>query len=303
MKKHIATAWLCGLFFSQVAFAIPYLPIAEDELLEKLPIRLESRREIKELRQQMADNPAAPEAAFSLVKRYIEMGRAESDPSYYGYAEAALAPWLLADNPLPEALTLSATLHQGRHEFPAALADLSQALARQPRLAQAWLTRAVIFEVQGDYPAALKNCMPLAKLAPPLTAAVCVNSALSLSGQAESAYQRLALALQSMPEGSCWRRRWRLDIRRPVRVCWMRWPTAVWKTSVLRFWRSASGVFHHEAGLAGASILVAVDAACPCPQTQRQLFELKMGRQRRAGTVGHRIAGSGLRHRAGWERR
>lgn len=208
--QQILLACLLGVWMAGTALAEPYRPATEAEVLEKLPVRLESRRELTALRQQLADNPHDPGAAFTLVKRYINMGRAESDPRYYGYAEAALTPWLLVDHPLPEALILSATLHQGRHEFPAALADLSQALARQPRLAQAWLTRAVIFEVQGDYSAALKNCMPLAKLAPPLTAAVCVNSALSLSGQAESAYQRLALALQSMPEANDSDKQWAL---------------------------------------------------------------------------------------------
>ena len=210
MKKALALGFLCFLCLSVEGRAEPYRPASESEILEKLPVRLESRREIKALRQQVADRPDDPGAAFALVKRYIEMGRAESDPRYYGYAEAALAAWLDQDQPLPEALVLSATLHQNRHEFPAALAELSHALARQPRLAQAWLTRAVILEVQGDYPAALRSCLPLAKLAPPLTAAVCVNSALSLSGQAETAYGRLALALQSLPGADEAERQWAL---------------------------------------------------------------------------------------------
>jgi len=197
-------------FLSLAGEAEPYRPAAESEVLEKLPVRLESRRELQALRRQAAERPADPQAAFALVRRYIEMGRAESDPRYYGYAEAALAPWLAGDLPTPEALVLSATLHQSRHEFPAALAELSAALARQPRLAQAWLTRAVILEVQGDYPGALKSCLPLAKLAPPLTFAVCANSALSLSGQAESAYGRLAAALQSAPQADPADRQWAL---------------------------------------------------------------------------------------------
>lgn len=203
-----AAVWLV-LWLAGAALAEPYRPATVSEVLETLPVRLESRRELKALRQQAADNPADPQAAFTLVRRYIAMGRAESDPRFYGYAEAALAP-SLGQEPLPEALVLNATLHQSRHEFKAALADLSEALARQPRLAQAWLTRAVILEVQGDYAGALKSCWPLAKLAPPLTAAVCVNSALSLSGQAESAYQRLALAVQSLPEAGEADKQWAL---------------------------------------------------------------------------------------------
>lgn len=188
---------------------MPYRPATAGEVLEKLPIRLENRHELRQLRQLAAEHPADPALAFNVVKRYIELGRAESDPRYYGYAEAALAPWLKS-TPSPEALTLSATLHQNRHEFPAALADLSQALARHPRLAQAWLTRAVILEVQGDYPGALKSCMALLTLAPPLTAATCITSALSLSGQAVAAYERLGMTVQAVQTGSEAERQWAL---------------------------------------------------------------------------------------------
>jgi len=210
MRKILLAVWLCGLGWDAAAWAEPYRPATADEVLERLPTRWESRHELRDLRQAAAGRPTDPAAAFALVRRYIELGRAESDPRYYGYAEAALAPWLRSAPPLPEALVLSATLHQGRHEFAAALADLSAALARQPRLAQAWLTRAVILEVQGDYPGALQSCLPLAKLAPPLTAATCVNSALSLSGQAASAYRRLDLAAQSLAGAEAAERQWAL---------------------------------------------------------------------------------------------
>jgi len=218
MKTLLLAVCLCGCCINPSAQATPYRPASADEVLEKLPTRLESRNEIKALRQAAADSPANPQAAFALVRRYIETGRAESDPRYYGYAEAALAPWLNAAPPLPEALLLSATLHQGRHEFQAALADLAAALARQPRLAQAWLTRAVILEVQGDYPGALRNCLPLAKLAPALTAATCVNSALSLSGQGASAFERLDGAVRALPDGDTAERQWALTTLAEIAV-------------------------------------------------------------------------------------
>jgi tetratricopeptide (TPR) repeat protein len=205
----VFTAVLFSFFcLSASCRAQPYRPVSEAEVLEKLPSRLENRREIQSLRQLALENPGDASAALNLVKRYIELGRAESDPRYYGYAEAALAPWLSTQKASAEALTLSATLHQSRHEFPAALDELQQALKLQPRLAQAWLTRAVIFEVQGNYPAALKSCLPLAKLAPPLTTATCINSALSLSGQAETAYDRLTSALKALPETNATDQQW-----------------------------------------------------------------------------------------------
>jgi len=194
MKRGLP-ALVLGWCLTFPALAEPYRPAADDEVLESLPARGENWRELRELRQKVKENPADPGPAMTLVRRYVELGRAESDPRYYGHAEAVLASWLRAAEPSPEALTLRATLLQNRHEFAKALEDLSRALARQPRLAQAWLTRAVILEVQGNYPAALNSCLPLARLASPLTSAVCLNSALSLSGQGDFAYQRLGLAL------------------------------------------------------------------------------------------------------------
>jgi tetratricopeptide (TPR) repeat protein len=74
---------------------------------------------------------------------------------------------------------------------------LNQALRQQPRLAGAWLTRAQIQEVQGDYAAAINSCKPLLRLSVALTAAICSNSALSLSGQLRPAYQRLQQIAQA----------------------------------------------------------------------------------------------------------
>ncbi|MCX7068077.1 MAG: hypothetical protein NTW85_10355 [Methylococcales bacterium] len=186
---------LCGSIYSS-AYAQPYTPKTDNEILEQLPAHGESWFEIRALRKLVESNPNDFPKALQLVKRYIELGRAESDPRYYGYAEAALTPWMKTAYPSAEALTLRATLFQNRHEFPAALEQLNKALAQQPRLAQAWLTRALIQEVQGNYTAALNSCLPLLKLASPLTATVCMTSTLSLSGQLDSAYQQLNQAIQ-----------------------------------------------------------------------------------------------------------
>jgi len=195
--KHIFTivlAFSWSIYSS--AYAQPYYPKTDNEILETLPARGKSWFEIRALRKRVESNPNDLPKALQLVRRYIELGRAESDPRYYGYAEAVLTPWMKTAQPTAEVLTLRATLFQNRHEFPAALDNLNKALAQQPRLTQAWLTRALIQEVQGNYAAALNSCLPLLKLAPPLTARVCINSTLSLSGQIDSAYQQLNRAVQ-----------------------------------------------------------------------------------------------------------
>lgn len=196
MKRLFAILLAVSWLNYSAAYAQPYYPKTDNEVLEQLPARGESWFEIRSLRKSVESNPNDLPKALQLVRRYIELGRAESDPRYYGYAEAALAPWMLSANPSAETLTLRATLFQNRHEFPAALDYLNKALAQQPRLAQAWLTRALIQEVQGNYAAALKSCLPLLKLASSLTANVCMTSTLSLSGQLDSAYQQLNQAIQ-----------------------------------------------------------------------------------------------------------
>lgn len=210
MKHWLSLSLILSAAILSNVGAQPYLPKTNDEIVEVLPARGESWLEIRYLRKQVAAQPNNLEPALALVRRYIELGRAESDPRYFGYAEAALAPWLTAAQPSAEVLTLRATLFQNRHEFPLALEYLNRALARQPRLAQAWLTRAAILEVQGQYADALNSCLPLLKLAEPLIGQVCVNSTLSVSGQLDAAYRQLAQVVPAAKNAEPIDRQWAL---------------------------------------------------------------------------------------------
>jgi Tfp pilus assembly protein PilF len=192
------------------AYATPYHPKTDAEVLEQLPARGKDWLAIRDLRTKATANPNDLNMALKLVRRYIELGRAESDPRYYGYAEALLSPRMQAAHPPAAVLTLRATLFQNRHEFPAALEHLQTALAQQPRLTQAWLTRALILEVQGHYADALNSCLTLSKLAPSLSASVCINSALSLSGQLDNAYQQLSQIVRIAEEEAPQDRQWAL---------------------------------------------------------------------------------------------
>jgi tetratricopeptide (TPR) repeat protein len=207
MKQAMLALCLLSGGLAWPAGAEPYLPASDDTVLETLPARGEPGRALRQMQARVRQNPADAAPALELARRHIELGRAASDPRHYGHAESVLAPWLRGGNPSPEALVLRATLHQSRHEFDRALADLSAALSRQPRLAQAWLTRAVILEVRGDYAAALQSCQALARLASGLLAATCLQSSLSLSGQAEFAYPRLRQDLEDA-QGDETERQW-----------------------------------------------------------------------------------------------
>jgi tetratricopeptide (TPR) repeat protein len=109
-------------------------------------------------------------------------------------------------------LLLRATLRQNRHEFAAALDDLARVLEVQPRNAQAWLTRAVILQVQGDYAQARQSCARLSRLAEPLVVAACIGNVMGLQGQGAMAERLLTQNLQSSPQADVQLRLWALTV-------------------------------------------------------------------------------------------
>ena len=190
--------------------ATPFTPTDPDRVLEKLPLVAADAkiRELQELRRQLSGWPDDLELALRVARRNLELGRAEADPRYYGYAQAALAPWWNQNPPPPEVLLLRAVLRQNRHDFDGALADLRQVLAANPRHAQAWLTRAVIEQVQGEPAAALRSCLTLRRLTSPLLFNACLNGALGRNGQVEFAYASLRRALENALEVDVEERLW-----------------------------------------------------------------------------------------------
>ncbi|MGH8579664.1 MAG: hypothetical protein ACREVK_05910 [Gammaproteobacteria bacterium] len=212
MKSLLVLVFVAGSALGPVtrALATPYLPKDDAAVLEQLPYRVADPRvrELRRLRAEQAREPGNLDLAITLARRSIELGRANWDPRYYGYAQAALRAWWDLPQPPLEVLVLRAILRQNRHDFTGALADLAQVLAVQPRNPQAWLTQAVVLQVQGDYGGALRSCWALLRLAPELTAATCIGSALSLSGQARQGYEFLSQVLQDNPLAGLELRRW-----------------------------------------------------------------------------------------------
>ncbi len=212
MKSLIVLVFVAGSALGPVtqAQATPYLPGDDSEILEQLPYDITDPRvrELRRLRAAHTREPGNLELAVNLARRSIELGRANWDPRYYGYAQAALRAWWDLPQPPPEVLLLRAILRQNRHDFTGALADLKQVLAVQPRNPQAWLTQAVVLQVQGDYGGALRSCWALLQLGPELPAATCIGSALSLSGQARQGYEFLSQVLEDNPLAGAEVRRW-----------------------------------------------------------------------------------------------
>lgn len=193
--------------------AAPFVPADPKQVLETLPVASADRfsRELRQLRLELASDPRNLELATRAARGYIQRARAEADPRYLGYAQAALAPWWDHDAPAG-VLVLRATIRQSLHDFSNALEDLSAALKIEPRNAQAWLTRATIQQVRGEFGAALESCRPLERLAGELVATACRAGAAGMSGQAEASYERLRDTLARQRGASPGVRQWVLTI-------------------------------------------------------------------------------------------
>jgi len=190
--------------------AEPFVPSDDSVVLERLPRQLfagSAALELRRLRAELVANPENLELALDLAGRNLEMGRALGDPRYQGYAQSALSPWWELPQPPPAVLLLRAITKQKNHEFDSALEDLDRLLHREPRNTQAWMTRAVILTVKGEYAAALASCRPVRR-SDPLLAAACLAGAGSVSGRAETSYDLLSKMLakqaSARPEDRLW---------------------------------------------------------------------------------------------------
>ena len=184
------------------AGAAPRLPASGAEVLEALPWRADpQQRELRALRARLQEAPRDLPRAVEVARRYIEAGRREADPRYYGYAQAALGPWWNLAAPPPQVRLLRATLLQSEHRFPEALADLAALTAQQPDNAQAWLTRATVETVRADYTAATQSCARLSSLADELVTTACIANVGAMNGRL-AASERLLAAVRVRAGGA-----------------------------------------------------------------------------------------------------
>lgn len=171
------------LALTSVAYAEPYRPADDAQVLERLPAGANGKT-LRALRSRVQN----PEAAALLARSYIERARRESDPRDLGYAQGLLAPWWQDARPPLSVLLLRATLRQSRHEFNGALDDLDLFLKQRPDDAQAWLTRATVLRVVGRFGEAAESCTRLKGLAAPFVSELCRLSVAGLSGHLAESY-------------------------------------------------------------------------------------------------------------------
>src|SRR5512145_1536182 len=83
------------LSLAGIASSEPHLPTDDAQVLEPLSFKASDpvSRELGTLRTDLRRNPRNLESAVKLATRYIEQGRSEVDPRFFGQAQATLAPW------------------------------------------------------------------------------------------------------------------------------------------------------------------------------------------------------------------
>jgi Tfp pilus assembly protein PilF len=184
------------VLMSADAQAEPRVPASDAEVLERVANPGPRRRQpLSEERLALRARPGDAVAAATLAREYIELARETGDPRYTGRAQAALGAWWHDPEPPAPVLLLRAVLKQSRHEFAPALADLTRLLERDPSDPQAWLTRASVEQVVGDYTAARASCAKLFALAPGLIATACAAGIDSLTGALGRSRQVLESAM------------------------------------------------------------------------------------------------------------
>ncbi len=159
------------LMMTGTAWADPYTPQRDDEVIERLPQRVGSaadRAAARQMRAALRQSPDQLPLALNLAQAAIGRFRSTGDPRELGQAQAALAPWWNSSTPPPAARLLRAVIRQSQHDFQAALSDLDQMLTDPavplPLRAQAELTRAAALQVQGRWREAGIGCARLASL-------------------------------------------------------------------------------------------------------------------------------------------
>lgn len=191
------------VFLSASIEAQPFVPANDSEILERLPTMLlpsSTFQEVKQLRSKLEDSSDDWMTASRLAERYIEIARSQSDPRYMGYAQAILEPWWDQPDSAPiKAFLLRAIIRQYEHDFDGATSDLKKVLTVQPRNEQAWLIKATIETIRGDYREALQSCNNLLRKSSMIRAIACQSVPASLSGKAKLSYSLLKKMVAVLP--------------------------------------------------------------------------------------------------------
>lgn len=188
---------MCTVCIMSAGHAAPFIPKSDDLVLERLPDAGDrAAQALRAKHRALAADPRNLPLALDVARGDLDRARALGDPRFLGRAEAALAPWPQADSAPPDVMLLRAIILQSNHDFSGALFDLAQVLRDRPKDAQAWITRAAIYQAQADYGAASASCGQFANLLLGLAPDICTASVVSLTGHAPLALRATALSLK-----------------------------------------------------------------------------------------------------------
>ncbi|MDP1953728.1 MAG: hypothetical protein Q8K71_04560 [Polaromonas sp.] len=205
--KIFALALLMGL---GVAYAAPYTPASDAEVVERLPGRASDPaiRRVDSLRKQLSARPEDIPLRLEIARRYFDLAMAQGDPRYVGYASSALAPLATSAAGNADYWLVRGLIQQYSHQFEAALASLAKSAGLNPRSPEPLSWRAAIFMVRAQYPAALAECERLTPLADPLLGAGCSAYVQAATGQLQQAFESLTKtagsAANTSPEMLLW---------------------------------------------------------------------------------------------------
>jgi Tfp pilus assembly protein PilF len=228
-------ATLCGLD----ARAAPYRPATDDTVVATLPGGLPRSTARPGAVAAGPSGPLNVADAEVMARALIGRARTSGDPRDLGRAQAVLARWTDMNTAPIDILVLQATVDQSLHHFTRARVALDAVLQREPRNAQALLTRATVLQVQGQLEAAARDCAVLARTGESLIATACASSVASLQGRGRAAYVMLDFTLRSAGEQPA----------AGVRA----WVNTVLASLAERNGDAASAAIHYQAALALAA--------------------------------------------------
>lgn len=197
---------------SAAAFAAPFTPATDSEIVERLPAGATdpSVRRVDSLRKQLAARPNDHALRLEIARRYFDLAMAQGDPRYVGYATATIAPLAATSANDPQYWLARGLIQQYSHDFKGALASLAKARELDPQAFEATAWRSAIHMVQANYAEALSECTRLVPHAHPLQAQGCTAYVQASTGQLGPAYEALSKALGSAgtipPELALWTR-------------------------------------------------------------------------------------------------
>ena len=200
----LVAAMACG-----IVSGTPYVPEDGRKVLEILPGKNDPLQQaFARMRERLKQDPENHDLASRLAQMYISASRADGDPRYLGYAQAALKPWWDARRPPNAVLLQKAIILQSTHHFDDSLVMLESVLATDPRNGQAWLTRATVLAVVGRHADARSACDSLRGLAYDLVLRTCLANVGALDGHGQASYADLAAALAQYPNADPSIRAW-----------------------------------------------------------------------------------------------